>query len=250
MQTPDRILRADAENLERDPPELSHREQEQYARILTVAEGLMARHGIHTMTASSLAQALRMGTRTLRRHFSDLDALLATLIRGHLRKLAHAIGQVPRDAPNRPEKQRAAYLAHTRTGAGALTDAHLLLVRDRHLLPADLLTYIEQARRNLGETLAPGHAENALALLDMPALDAPCIEAALTSITAAIGQHKPAPPAAKPATAATPRRDRTAPARPPWAPPRNGLDLLQFGPVPTLPNLPHVTARPQIHSSA
>jgi len=246
MRTPDRILRADAEKLERDPPDLTQRELEQYTRILTVAEGLMARHG---MTASGLAQALRMGPATLRRHFSDLDILLATLISRHQRKLIHALGQVPRDAPNRPQKLRAAYLAYTRSDPGAVTDAHLLLVRDRHLLPEDLLTHIEATRRNLGETLAPGQAEEALALLDMPALNAPCIEAALAAITAT-EQPKPAQPAPKPAAATVPaRRDRTIPAAPPLAP-RNGLDLLRFGPLPTLPNIAHVAARPQIHSSA
>ena len=247
MRTPDRILRADAEKLERDPPDLTKREQEQYTRILTVAEGLMARHGIHTMTASGLAQALRMGTGTLRRHFPDLDVLLATLISRHLRKLAHAISKIPHDAPDRAQKLRAAYLAYTRSDPGTVTDAHLLLVRDRHLLPEDLLTHIEATRRNLGETLAPGHAEEALALLDMPALDAPRIEAALAAITAT-EQAKPAPPAPKPTAPIAARRDSAIPA-PPWAP-RNGLDLLRFGPLPTLPNIAHVAARPQIHSSA
>jgi AcrR family transcriptional regulator len=248
MRTPDRILRADAEKLERDPPDLTQRELEQYTRILAVTEGLMARHGIHTMTASGHAQALRMGPATLRRHFSDLDILLATLISRHQRKIAHALAQVPRDAPDRAQKLRAAYLAYTRADPGAVTDAHLLLVRDRHLLPEDLLTHIEQTRRNLGETLAPGHAEEALALLDMPALDAPCIEAALAAITAT-EQPKAAPPAPKPAAPIAACRDRPIPAPPPWAP-RNGLDLLRFGPLPTLPNIAHVAARPQIHSSA
>jgi len=237
MQTPARILRADAESLERDSPDLTVREQEQYTRILTIAEGLMARHGIHTMTASSLAQALRMAPSTLRRHFADLDALLATLLHRHLRKLAGALNKIPQDSPDRPQKCRAAYLAYTRTPQGGFTEAHLLLVRDRHLLPDDLLTNIEAARCKLGNLLAQGHAEEALALLDLPSLNAPRIEAALAAITA--DQQKPAPPAPKPA----PHRDRIIPA----ARPRDALALLRFGPLP-IP--PHVTARPQIHSSA
>ena len=166
MRTPNRILRADAEQLERDPPDLSPREAEQFTRILTVAEPILARRGIHTMTLPGLAEALRMSPRTMRRHFSDLDALLATLLRRHLRKLAYAIGKVPNDAADRAQKMRAAYLAYTRTDLGFYTDAHLLLVRDRNLLPEDLFTNIEGARRDLGDTLAYGHSEAALNLLD------------------------------------------------------------------------------------
>src|SRR5271156_3404442 len=104
MRTPNRLLRADAEQLERDPPDLSPREAEQFTRILTVAEPILARRGIHTMTLPGLAEALRMSPRTMRRHFSDLDALLATLLRRHLRKLAYAIGKIPHDAAHRPQK--------------------------------------------------------------------------------------------------------------------------------------------------
>jgi AcrR family transcriptional regulator len=249
MRTPDRILRADAQDLERDPPALTPREQEQHTRILTLSEGIMARRGIHTMTASGLAQALCIGAGTLRRHFPDLDVLLPTLIHRHLRKLAYVLGKIPQDAPNRPQKRRAAYLAHTRADLARFTDAHLLLVRDRHLLPEDLLTPIEAARRNLGDLLAPGHAEQALGLLDVPALDAPCIEAALVAITAEQGTTaSPAPKPPVPIT--TPRRDRALTATPPWAPPHDSLALLRFGPLPTPPNLTHATSRPPVHSSA
>jgi AcrR family transcriptional regulator len=248
MRTPDRLLRADAEDLERDPPELTPREQEQYTRILTLSEGIMARRGIHTMTLTGLAHALSMGAATLRRHFSDLDALLATLLCRHLRKLACAINKIPHDAADRPQKMRAAYLAYTRNELGTCTDAHLLLVRDRHLLPEDLLTNIEATRRDLGQILAHGHAEAVFALLDTPSLDAPCIEAALAGIAAAVAQRpKPASPASKPAAPCA----RPLPARPPWAPnTRDPLGLLRFGPVPTLPNLPRVSGLPPIHSSA
>ena len=248
MRTPDRILRADAEDLERDPPALTPRQQEQYTRILTLSEGILARRGIHTMTVSGLAQALCIGAGTLRRHFADLDILLATLIGRHMRNLARAIREVPRDAADRPQKTRAAYLAYTRPDLGGFIDAHLLLVRDRHLLPEDLLTPLEAIRRDIGNTVAPGHAEEALGLLDMRCLDAPRIEAALATITAATEQPKPAQPAPKPATAlaTAPRRDRPIPAPPNWAP-RDPLALLRFGPLP-IP--PHVAGRPQIHSSA
>ena len=187
----------------------------------------------------------------MRRHFSDLDALLATLLRAHLRKLATAIGKIPHDAADRPQKMRAAYLAYTRTDLGTCTEAHLLLVRHRNLLPEDLFAPIEATRRDLGETLARGHSEAALNLLDTPSLDAPCIEAALAGIIAtAAKQPKSAPPALKPSApiAAPIRRDHPLPARPPSAP-RDPLALLRFGVVPTLANLP-VPVRPPIYSSA
>jgi AcrR family transcriptional regulator len=248
MRTPDRLLRADAEDLERDPPELTPREQEQYTRILTLSEGIMARRGTHTMTLTGLAHALSMGAATLRRHFSDLDALLATLLCRHLRKLACAINKIPHDAADRPQKMRAAYLAYTRTDLGGYTDAHLLLVRDCNLLPEDLFTNIEGTRRDLGDILAYGHSEAALNLLDTRTLDAACIEAALAGIAATVAQRpKPVPLAPKQAAPCA----RPLPTRPPWAPnTRDPLGLLRFGPVPTLPNLTRVSGPPQVHSSA
>jgi AcrR family transcriptional regulator len=258
MRTPDRILRADVEDLERNPPPLTQREQLQYDRILTLAEGIMARRGSHTLTAAGLAQALCISSGTLRRHFPDLDALLATLLSRHLRKIAHALGEVPHDAPDRPQQLRAAYLAYTRSILGGFTAAHLLLVRDRALLPEDLLTNIERTRTGLGDTLAYGHAEEALGLLDMRSLDAPRIEAALAAIIATAAQqpsHAP-PPAPKPAATAiaAARRDRAISANPPWAP-RDDLALLQGGPHTSppkaLPDFTRTAGRPpDIHSSA
>jgi AcrR family transcriptional regulator len=245
MRTPNRILRADAEQLERDPPDLTTRELEQYTRILTLAEGIMARRGIHTITMSGLAEGLRMGAATVRRHFSDLDVLLATLIGRHLRKLACAINKIPQDAADRPQKMRAAYLAYTRKDPGNYTDAHLLLVRDRHLLPDDLLTHIDRTRRDLGETLAPGFPEEILTLLDLRTLTAPRIEATLATIIASAPKTVAPAPKLSPAI----RRDRPLPVTPPWAP-RDRLALERFGLVPTLPGLPHVASNLQIHSSA
>jgi AcrR family transcriptional regulator len=260
MRTPNRILRADAEDLERNPPQLTQREQAHYDRILALAEGIMARRGSHTMTVAGLAQALCISAGTLRRHFPDLDVLLATLLRRHLRKIARALGEVPHDAPDRPQKMRAAYLAYTRSILGGYTGAHLLLVRDRQLLPEDLLTNIEAIRRGLGDMLAYGHAEAALGLLDMRSLDAPRIEAALAAIVAtaaaAAEQPKSAPPAPKPSPATvTAARRALANPTPPWAPPRDDLALLRGGPrvapPQALPDLSHLTGRrPQIHSSA
>ena len=247
MTAPARILRAIAES-RHQRPEPTPRELEREERILAGAQTAMAELGRGAITFTSMALALRMVRATLRHHFCDLDELLAAILHRHLRRLSYAIGEVPQDAPDRPQKMRAAYLAYTRSDVGFHTDAHLLLVRDRTLLPEDLVTNIEAARRDLGDLLARGHAEAALNLLDTPSLDAPCIEAALAGIIAtAAKQPKSAPPAPK--QVAPIRRDHPLPARPPSAP-RDPLALFRFGPLPTLPNLPLVAARPPIHSSA
>ena len=182
MHTPNRIPSANGEKFGRDPSELSPREREIYEGILIRAETAMAQLGTHAITFSAMAVGLRMYPSTLRRYFADLDVLLATLLRRHLHKIADALGEVPKDALDRAQKRRAAYLTYTRTSAGEFTEPHLLLVRDRHLLPEGLQANIEATRRDLGDVLAPGSAELALDLLDMRALDGPRIEAVLSAI--------------------------------------------------------------------
>ena len=194
MRTPTRILRADADDIERGPPGLTSREQEQYERILAVAETVMARHGAHTMTLGGLTLALRMSSGALRRYFSDLDGLLATVIGRHLQNIARALGEIPQDAPDRPQKLRAAYRAFTRTTGGDFIDAHLLLVRDRLLLPKGLLSSIEATRLELGELLCPGYGALTIDVLDMRSLGGPTVEAALAAIAAAEREPAPAPP--------------------------------------------------------
>jgi AcrR family transcriptional regulator len=191
MNTPARILRATAERHHRRP-EPTPRQLASEDRILAVARTVMAEHGRDTITLAGMALALRIAASTLRHYFCDLDALLSEILCRHLQRLAYALGDVPHDAPDRLPRMRAAYLAHTRTIQGGFTEAHLLLVRDRHLLPGDLLPRIEALRHDLGDILAYGHAEEVLALLDDRELNAPAIEARLAAITA------PAPPAAAP----------------------------------------------------
>ena len=194
MRTPTRILRADADNIQCDLPVLTTLGQEQYERILAVAETVMARHGAHTMTLGGLTLALRMSSGALRRHFSDIDGLLATLLDRHLRNIGRALGEVPQDAVDRPQKLRAAYLATTRTSEGDFTDAHKLMVRARLLLPKGLLNGIEAARQELGELVGPGYAAMTIDVLDMRALDGPSIEAGLAAIAAAEQDPAPAAP--------------------------------------------------------
>ena len=208
MTAPSRIVRATVENRHRRP-EPTPRELEREERILAGAQTAMSELGRGAITFTSMALALRMVRSTLRLHFTDLDELLAAILHRHLRRLAYAIGEVPHDAPDRPQQMRAAYIAHTRTLTGGFTEAHLLLVRDRHLLPADLLTNIEALRYDIGDILAYGHADLVLDLLDSRAIDAPRLETFLATLPRT--QPEPAQPP-MPAAAAKPAPPPTTPA--------------------------------------
>jgi AcrR family transcriptional regulator len=179
MQTPHRLLRADAQEFDRNPPDLSPRERARHDRILEVGRAILARRGRHAVSFTGLAAALRMAPATLRRHVPDLDALLCEILRQHLRDIATEIGKIPHAAPDRNRQRRAAYLAFTRTAFGGFTEAHLLLVRDRHTLPDDVLPAIEETRLALGGNLAGDMACEALSHLDNPFLSPARIEAIL-----------------------------------------------------------------------
>jgi len=179
MQTPHRLLRADAACFDRNPPLFSAKERERHDRILEVGRSILARRGRHAVSLAGLAVALRMTSPTLRRHFPDLDALLGEILRQHLHEIAVELGKIPHDAPDRNRQRRAAYLGFTRTALGGFTEAHLLLVRDRHTLPDDLLSTIEETRFLLGGNLAGDMACEALSHLDNPFLSQARIEAIL-----------------------------------------------------------------------
>jgi AcrR family transcriptional regulator len=136
------------------------------------------------MTLPTLAAAIRVSPGSFRRQFADIDSLLADLVFRHLTAISRATGAIPRDTPNRRAAQRAAYLAYTRF-LGGPTEAHILLIRERHNLPEDLQANIELVRRSIGEILAGDHGDAALTLLDAPGLKGFQIEAGLAAIAAA-----------------------------------------------------------------
>ncbi len=185
MLIPARILRAGAETIAPANPFPNARERARHERILTVAKSLLAQHGRHAISFQSLAAGLSMSPTTLRKHFADLDLLLADIIRTHLLALSAAIGAVPLDHPDRAAAMREAYYAFTRTPIGGLTDDHLLLTRDTSLLPDDERTGIEQTHANLGFMLAPACPSEAMLLLDAPYLPLPRIEFILAPLLAA-----------------------------------------------------------------
>jgi AcrR family transcriptional regulator len=207
MTTPDRILRAKAQD--RDPSHfaLTERQRQRHERVVAISQYLIAEEGCQNITFRGLARALRMSTAALRFHFVDMEALLAEIIRRHLRKLSAALGKYEPTDPHRQQKRRAAYLAYTRTPLGGFTEAHLVLVRDFHTLPDDERKGIEIIRRGLGKLLAGDQADEAFLLLDAPFLDAAAIEARLgTPVLQAhkLQTQKPEPPQNQPAPPAKP----------------------------------------------
>jgi AcrR family transcriptional regulator len=206
----------------------------------------MAEHGRDTITLTSMALALRIARSTLRHYFCDLDALLAEILHRHLRRLADALGEIPYDDPDLHRKRRAAYLNATRTPLGGLNEAHLLLVRDRHLLPDDLLPLVESYRTSIGLLVAGPDPEPVLALLDNPACYPEAIEATLAPRTP--HQANPAqPPALQPVRPQPPpltaaQKDQIRARLPhhavPSAPGDPPDDLTRF-------SQPHLTPQPQ-----
>jgi AcrR family transcriptional regulator len=146
MHTPIRILRDLVDSLPGQHPKLSARELDLQDRILDTAPVLMARYGGGSITVNSLAITMRLAPATIRRLFPDLDCILFELLSRHLRALSCALGQVPREHPNRQAAQRAAYVEYTRNGYAGTTDIQTLLLRERHTLPPNLADHIEHIR--------------------------------------------------------------------------------------------------------
>ena len=185
MHTPPRILRAEIEDIPGARLRLSARERERQAVILAAGRRVMVNHGHTGIRLADLAIALGMAPATIRRYFPDLDELLGEILRTHLLAISSAIGDALRAVPaatattgaaHRQAAARAAYLAATRTVLGGHTEAHLLLLRERHHLPPDLLAGIEGTRAALGEVLAGDHWAEALGLLDLADLSPAMIE--------------------------------------------------------------------------
>jgi AcrR family transcriptional regulator len=221
MLIPARILRAGAETIAPANPFPTARERARHERILKVAKSLLAQHGRPKISLQTLATGLSMSAATLKKHFADLDSLLADILRTHLLALSTAIGAIPRDHPNRPAAMREAYYAFTRTPIGGLTDDHLLLTRDSQFLPEDERTVIEQTHANFGYMLAPACPAEAMLLLDAPYLALARIEFILAPLLAPQEATQTKPPARRTEKPAPPKLLRLAP--PPEPDPPNDL---------------------------
>jgi AcrR family transcriptional regulator len=192
--TPARILRAIAESLPNGQHKPAPRDLEWQTKILAAAEAMFIQLGFAAVTMAQFATSLRTTPTTIRRHFCDLDAILAEILHRHLQAIAKAIGDIPANTPNRHAAARAAYLAATRTPYNAPTGRHLLLLRDRHALPPDMAASVENLRASIGALIAADHSEAALTLLDSPAFHLSEVEALLASRAASAAQPSTSPP--------------------------------------------------------
>jgi AcrR family transcriptional regulator len=201
METPHRLLRAVAEDADPKLRDLSTRDLDRRDRIFEVAQTLFSRFGRHGVTFRGLAAANHMSPVTLRRFFLDIDALLGELFVRHMRMIATFIGRVSADDPDRHRLYRAAYIAATRTGFGAPTQAHMLFTMYRPTLPDDIAYDLNQARLALGDMISGSadRADELLELLDTPTIDPEEIELIWQrriARTAAFAKANAAPPRA------------------------------------------------------
>ncbi len=208
MKPSHRALRDRIDAIPGNHPSLTAREQDRQEQIVTAGRTLFAEFGASSFTLSAFALALRMSPAIIRRHFIDLDSLLVHILNRHLLTLSTVMGTLPRSANDRHAARRRAYLAHTRTPLGGLTEAHLILVRDRHLLPQTDRDRIETIRANLANLMAADHAGTVMELLDMPTMDLADIDAVLAARAA---HFAPAPAPAQPLPGATRPRFKLPP---------------------------------------
>jgi AcrR family transcriptional regulator len=175
MKTTAREIRIIAESLKSTPAfPATERECRRHENIIECARIAMAEKGFANITLAAFAIGMRIAVATFRRHFCDLDALLAHLVRLHLQALVAAIGKIDPEAPDPARARREAYLAFTRRPYGGFTDDHLLLVRDSPSLPADELVSITAMRDGLARLLAGPNCDcpdRILCMLDNPAIE-------------------------------------------------------------------------------
>jgi AcrR family transcriptional regulator len=187
MKTPHRILKAQANDIERAPDRFNQRDRERHERILRVATPLFVANGRSALTLNGLAIALEIPATTFRRHFVDVDELLGVILTRHLTAISKALGKVSLESADLPKARRAAYIAYTHTDFHDLTDLHRLLVRDRHLLPPDVREGIDATIAGLAITLAGRNDEYRLqiaTLLDAPGFSAEMVEAMIATLPA------------------------------------------------------------------
>jgi len=168
MKTPLRILRARTFAILRPDLRRTPRQVARHERIIEASRVLMAEFGRHALRFNDLADTMEIASSTLRRHFADLDELLGVILLRHLTALTAVLAAIKGDTAAVQAARRAIYFKSTRLPGGGFTPDHVLVVRDRLALPADVSEKVEAARAALGLLLAGDACDVALALLDAP----------------------------------------------------------------------------------
>ena len=175
------------------------RDQQRRDQILDAALALLITQPRHTITIATLAMGMILSPATIRRHFLDIDSIVAEILQNHLRAIIKTIGEIPKHCENLSQKRRKAYLAATRTPWGNFTDTHALLLREAQSLPEDLASAITQMRVSIGYTLAGDRGHDMLQMLDTAWANHALIEPMCAAIETTAQQSLPDPPAPAPA---------------------------------------------------
>lgn len=157
MSTYARLLRADAEEFDTDPPKLSKRRQEQRDRIFRLVPRILARRGVGAITIQALALALDVSTACLRRHVIDMDYLLYKILVQHLQFILDSVLEIPAADPACHRKRAAILAGATHPDKAIFDAAQLLWSRDRQTLPDDLNDRLEELRADI-DTIAGASA--------------------------------------------------------------------------------------------
>lgn len=158
-------------------PPLSEKDRQRRAYIVAATREILIQHGRAALQMRSLAPALGVGAGTIRRLFFDLDALLGLILQQHLDVILAAV-----TASASRAGRRAAYFSATRGHGETLALLHAIFVRERFVLPPDILEPLETQRRMIGMLLAGEAWEEALALLDLPGASLERVEAGLAAM--------------------------------------------------------------------
>ena len=192
---PARILLRDCLTSPLRPPP-SERRQKQRDYILDAAQRMFATHGRAGMAMRNIADALDISRDTLRRHICDIHHLFALVLTAHLAMLTQAIDQIEAAPPDLIACRREALHQIVTGRYGYTARLHVLLDRDRSLLPDDERTPIEDQLNHLAALLGAQGADAAEILFPrQPPIAVP----AAPAIQPAVGAPGPLPTALEPA---------------------------------------------------
>ncbi len=196
---PPRLIRTTAQARINPNQTRTARDQQRRDQILDAALALLTSHPRHTITIATLATGMIVAPATIRRHFLNIDSIIAEILQNHLRALIKTIGEIPADCVNLRQLRRKAYLAATRNLWRHVSDTHALLLREAQSLPEDLASAINQMRCGIGYTLGGERGHDMLQMLDTAWQNHALIEPMCAAIETTAQQSLPDAPDPEPA---------------------------------------------------